>query len=602
MQNFAGPASQPADMTSSASVRWASPMPQSPAVGRLRTERVIAVLGLCCALGCGAVGAGLLWQDYTEFAVGGAAVAALALIVAVGLLVRQIHAHENAATAFAANRRALETAQAVAHIGSWVSGFGNEDPLLWSAETFRIFGVDPKAWHGTVGEFYALIHADDHDAVRAASQAAKEGNMPYSVDHRICRPDGSVRWVHEQAEVMRSPSGAALRLVGTVQDITEQKLADEALRLSEARLRDYLDTASDGYWETGPDHRFTYLVSRIRSAGFDYTTMLGKRRIDLAADTVDEAHRWAAHLETLERHEPFREFVYQMQREDGATSYLSVSGKPVFSTVGEFQGYRGTTRNVTAMVAAEEKMRDAKIAAETASAAKSAFLANMSHELRTPLNAVIGFAEVLNQGYFGTLTAKQAEYVSDIRASGNHLLTLINDLLDLAKIEAGKLELDVEPLSLAEELDSCLRLIGPKADESRVRISTHLSPDLPRYPADKRAIKQVLLNLLSNAVKFTPAGGLISVAVDVDVVAGVRISIRDTGIGIASADIPKIVKPFGSLGHNADLSRRHEGTGLGLPLSKSLVEMHGGRLEIESEVGHGTTATVLLPPPISAAA
>jgi signal transduction histidine kinase len=243
----------------------------------------------------------------------------------------------------------------------------------------------------------------------------------------------------------------------------------------------------------------------------------------------------------------------------------------------------------------------AKEAAEAANRAKSEFLANMSHELRTPLNAIIGFAEALTAGYFGVLNERQTEYLHDIHTSGNHLLMLISDLLDVSKIEAGKLELHREPLDVAEEIKACLRLIRPKADEGRVSVVANLPAELPHYIADRRAVKQVLLNLLSNAVKFTLPGGQVTVDAAADLDGDLKISVSDTGIGIAPQDLPKIVLPFGTLARNASLSRPREGTGLGLPLSKSLVEMHGGRLEIVSELGRGTIATVRFPPARAAA-
>jgi signal transduction histidine kinase len=256
---------------------------------------------------------------------------------------------------------------------------------------------------------------------------------------------------------------------------------------------------------------------------------------------------------------------------------------------------RGTGREVTAAIHAEARLREAKLAAETASAAKSAFLANMSHELRTPLNAIIGFAEALSAGYFGSLNERQAEYLRDIQTSGNHLLLLISDLLDVSKIEAGKLELHRESLDIATEIEAALRLVRPKALEGGVKVGAKVPPDLPPYQADRRAVKQVLLNLLSNAVKFTPSGGTVTVEATADPEGDLRISVSDTGIGIAAQDLPKIVMPFGTLARNATLSRAHEGTGLGLPLSKSLIEMHGGRLEIVSEPGRGTIATIRFP-------
>lgn len=522
-------------------------------------------------------------------------IAALAVVLfLIASLARQFRRHEAVASELAESRRWLERAQAAAQIGSWVTRLSGRDD--WSPETYRLFGVDPATFSPSVESFETLVHPDDRGRVREAARQSIRTGIAYSLVHRIVRPDGTVRWVHAQADVIRNEQGRTVQMIGTMQDVTERKIAEDALRLSEARLRDYVETASDWYWETGPDDRFTYMSSRIKVFGFDNGIRIGKTRREIAADVDEEPEKWRDIDATIARREPFRDFVYKMQVGGERESYCSVSGKPVFEANGQFAGYRGTARDVTAMMQAEEKLREAKTAAESASAAKTSFLANMSHELRTPLNAIIGFAEALAAGYFGKLNNKQGEYVRDIKESGNHLLLLINDLLDVAKIEAGKFELQPEPIHLGEEVQSCLRLVASRAAEGGVVLETKLPETLPLYRADRRALKQVVLNLLSNAVKFTLPGGRVTVSIDHDDVDGVNISVADTGIGIAPQDLPKVVLPFGSLARNANLSRRREGTGLGLPLSKSLIEMHGGRLEILSEIGRGTIATVRLPP------
>ena len=242
---------------------------------------------------------------------------------------------------------------------------------------------------------------------------------------------------------------------------------------------------------------------------------------------------------------------------------------------------------------AEQEARAARQQAEAANGSKSEFLANMSHELRTPLNAVIGFAEVIEKQLFGPVgSARYVAYASDIRDSGTHLLDIINDILDLSKVEAGRLELNEEDCDVAAIAASAVRLVQDRADRAGLRLEANLPLDLPRLRADSRAIKQILLNLLTNAVKYTPAGGRVAVAAALDE-GGLALGVADTGIGMASEDIPRALAAFGQI-DNA-LNRKHEGTGLGLPLVKALTEAHGGRLELESEIGVGTTATVRLP-------
>ncbi|HTY67114.1 MAG TPA: ATP-binding protein [Alphaproteobacteria bacterium] len=654
----------------------------------------------------------------------GAATATSAVALAAvlcGLLV-QLRQSRRTQAALQESRRSLERAQRVGQIGSWSATIGNPIRLSWSSEVYRIFGVDPATWGATFDDLSGIVHPDDVGRLQRARDEAVATGGSYSMDYRIRRPDGAERWVHTEAECIRPGTAGSPEVFGTVQDITDRKLSEEALRLSEARFSDFAETASDWYWETGPDHRFTYMSDRIRAFGlnaadwigvrrFDYAAdygdqaekwrehiamlerheafrdfvyqtqprtgrqlyisvsgkplfgadgaflgyrgtgrdvtaaiaaeealrlsqtrlrdyaetasdwywetgpdhrftymssrilafgqnaqvRIGKQRHELAADRDTESEKWRAHMAQLERHEPFRNFVYTMKLPDEKEAIISVSGKPFFSSTGQFLGYRGTARDVTADIQAEAKLREAKAAAEAASAAKTTFLANMSHELRTPLNAIIGFAEALSGGHFGRMNQKQLEYLGDITESGNHLLLLISDLLDVAKIEAGKFELHREPVNIVDEIAACVRLVQAKADAGRVSLAVDIPAQLPPHPVDRRALRQVLLNLLSNAVKFTQAGGRVVVEARAAAAGELTISVSDTGVGIAPQDLSKIVVPFGALARNASLSRAQEGTGLGLPLSKSLIELHGGHLEIRSEVGRGTTAIARFP-------
>ena len=239
-----------------------------------------------------------------------------------------------------------------------------------------------------------------------------------------------------------------------------------------------------------------------------------------------------------------------------------------------------------------EKYAAEKTRAETANRSKSEFLANMSHELRTPLNAIIGFSEIMETGLFGDLgSPKYKEYAADIHASGAHLLELINDILDMSKIEAGRMTLETQRLPLSEVVEESLRLVSGRAEVASVKIVDELGA-MPPVDADKRAVKQVLLNLLSNAIKFTPAGGSIYLRGQAD--GGMAtIAVEDTGIGIPASALPKIGRPFEQVeSHHA---KSHKGTGLGLALSRSLVELHGGTLTIESTEGVGTKVSFTLP-------
>jgi signal transduction histidine kinase len=241
-----------------------------------------------------------------------------------------------------------------------------------------------------------------------------------------------------------------------------------------------------------------------------------------------------------------------------------------------------------------ESLALARDAAESGNRAKSAFLANMSHELRTPLNAIIGFSELITQEIFGPLGDKRyGEYATDILNSGRHLLEIINDVLDLSKVEAGQMSLRESSVEIGELVDSCGRLLGERARNGSLSLRLDVSPGIPAIHADPVRLKQIVLNLASNAIKFTPAGGTVTISARIHADGGVALSVTDTGIGIRHEDIAVAMMPFGQI--DSSLARRHEGTGLGLPLCRALVEMHGGTLTLDSETGKGTRATVLLP-------
>ena len=239
-------------------------------------------------------------------------------------------------------------------------------------------------------------------------------------------------------------------------------------------------------------------------------------------------------------------------------------------------------------------LEQARLAAQQANQAKSIFLASISHELRTPLNAVIGFSEVLQQQFYGRLNEKQAEYVTDILRSGTHLLELINDILDLSKAEAGKLELNEDEIDLNGIVQQAFRMLRPRVEAKGIMASTELPHRTMRVQGDGQKLKQVVINLLANAVKFTPTGGFIRITAMVARDGAPSLIVEDAGIGIAPDEMDKVLKPFERAESQASLAL--EGTGIGLPLSKSIVERHGGTLHLASELGRGTTVVVRLPP------
>jgi signal transduction histidine kinase len=248
----------------------------------------------------------------------------------------------------------------------------------------------------------------------------------------------------------------------------------------------------------------------------------------------------------------------------------------------------------TKLEASNTALAKSRDAAEQASRAKSQFLANMSHELRTPLNAILGFSEVIRDQLMGEDANAYARYASDIHESGAHLLSVIDDILDIAKAEAGRLKLDAEPLDLADLIARCVMIVKPQAERGRIDVSVELAPNLPEIVADPAKLRQILINLLSNAVKFTREGGRIAVAATLAPDGGIELSVADTGIGMSQEQIPTALEPFGQI--DSSLSRKYGGTGLGLPLTNQLVTLHGGTLTIESVPERGTKVTARFPP------
>ncbi len=279
---------------------------------------------------------------------------------------------------------------------------------------------------------------------------------------------------------------------------------------------------------------------------------------------------------------------------DGTVFWAHVHISPIRDEFGNISHFAALHENITERKQAEQAMIDAHRAADMANKAKTELLANMSHELRTPLNAIIGFADTINHEFFGPMDNPQyKEYISFIHSSGSHLLELINDILDVSAIEAGRLTLREENVDVRKLCDTSLQIVASRIQDEQVNIKGIETPSLPMLYADPLRLKQVFINLLCNAVKFTPSNGNISCDAFVDTDGSMVVSIRDSGIGMSSDDLTKAMEKFGQV--DSSLARKHEGTGLGLPLTKGLVELHGGRFEIISEPGQGTQINMRFP-------
>ena len=399
--------------------------------------------------------------------------------------------------------------------------------------------------------------------------------------------------------------GAIRHILTVTQDITAQRESENALRRSEQRLREAIESFTDGLALFDSDDRLVLCNRR-------YLNMwsAGSNEIHPGA-TFEEIVRLILGKGVLEKETPdldgYVAARVNRHRNPPTTAEHRLAGGRWLHVTHRATGEGGvsiTCTDITALKEREEGLRRsgmeavrAKEAAEAANRSKSDFLANMSHELRTPLNAVIGFSEIIKDALLGEDRLNDyREYARDIHESGKHLLELINDILDMSKIEAGKLELFEETLHIEQVIEPCLKLVRERATNSGVVLKTELQEQLPMLHADIRKMKQILINLLSNSVKFTPKGGLVTVGAFVAENGEFVLRVSDTGAGIRPEDIERALEPFGQV--ETGLARSHEGTGLGLTLTKALTELHGGRLDIDTRwktAPTGTTVSAILP-------
>lgn len=478
----------------------------------------------------------------------------------------------------------LNRAQLVAHVGSWRLNVQRNE-LLWSDENWRIFGVDrntPLSYE----TFLNSVHPEDRPYVHEKWSAALRGE-PYDIEHRIVAGD-TVKWVRERAELEFDANGTLLGGFGTTQDITDQKNA-EAVKARYELIAQY---ARDPLLLLDLDGSIIEAnQAAVLLYGYPREELLGMRLYALRqddAEVVDLQIEQALSGGVL--------FETNHVRQDGTVVPVEVSSRGV--TISGQTMLLSVIRDISQRKENEQKLYRAKEEAEHASQAKSDFLAAMSHELRTPLNAIMGFSQVLENEYFGSLTDKQHEYVSDIYESGQHLLSLINDILDLSKIEAGKMVPLWTAIDVSALLENSLVLIREKCAKHGIRLSFDLSASVRGLHvfADERRLKQVLYNLLSNATKFTPDGGDIRMQADLtdEPARMLKVAISDSGIGISAEHQKHVFEAFYQV--QQGLSNKTPGTGLGLCLVDQLIAMHGGRIWVESGgEGCGSRFTFVIP-------
>jgi len=490
--------------------------------------------------------------------------------------------------------------------------------IFWSQSMFTMLGLDARGDLLTFGEVNALVKSDDIDLFAIAEQL-----IAGEIDHidqtfRMQHANGHWIWLRVRCELSRNGEGNQ-HLIGIALDITEQKSLAEKSIEADLRLRDAIETISEAFvlWDAGDrlvlcNSHFQKLHKLPDSAvipGTSYETVIEVGCMPEVRTRQQESANQAPGARTFEAQLDDGTWLHVSERRTKDGGYVSVgtditrikaheqklvdNDLRLRATVIDLKRSQVALEQQTIELAdLAERYGQEKARAEEANATKSKFLANMSHELRTPLNAIIGFSEIMESGMFGALgSEKYREYCHDILTSGHYLLEVINDILDMSKIEAGRMQLDMEPLDLSRTLAESLRVVSGRAQDKSLVLDADIEQSIP-VVADRRAAKQIMVNLLSNAVKFTPEGGKIVVRSHV-LDDRIVLLIADSGIGIAQQSLKRLGRPFEQV--ESQLTKSYHGSGLGLAIARSLAHLHGGSMKLRSRLGSGTVVRVSLP-------
>lgn len=481
----------------------------------------------------------------------------------------------------------LREAQTMAHVGDWEFDYA-KNHLSCSEETCRILGFETGTEPPSRDAIRSRVHPEDRGRVDEVVVGSIANRAPCKIDHRIVRPDGSVRHLVTRGRPLGDDAPNAVRYLGTVMDVTSIKLAEHALLRTEVRYRQVVESVHEVIFQTDVQGRLTLLnPAWSEITGYYVLESLGQHLSDFAESGSALVLATAVHAlvsgDIMVVHEKLA-----LRMKSGSVRWFELQARVHTDEAGGFQGIAGTLHDITQREELEAEMRRATEAAEAANRAKSDFLATMSHEIRTPMNGVIGMTGVLLET---PLNSEQRDYVETIRTSGETLLDIINSILDFSKIEAGQMDIEALPFDPAQVLEEVVELYGRTAAAKSVEVAFCVDPNVPALVSgDPTRLRQILCNLVANAIKFTESGE-IEIRVECGPPAGfdveIRFSVRDTGIGIPIDKISRLFQSFTQA--DSSTSRRYGGTGLGLAISRRLCEMMGGRMWVESDYGVGST-------------
>jgi PAS domain S-box-containing protein len=452
----------------------------------------------------------------------------------------------------------------------------------------------PSQWH-------RVLHPEDRDRTIAHYEWHRQRRLDHNLQYRLITASGQQIWFRDIITFVTTMDGRDL-VRGLMIGIEEEKALERALRESEARYRQAERIAKLVHWSItfSPDgewgkHQLVYSNGAAEMFGLtaDEMHLTNAEYLERVVYPDDRNLVHTALMKGYANRDAQISFAYRIVRPDGCVRWVAEHVQNEYDESGRRISAFGIIQDITEHRERELALAAASLRADLANRAKTQFLATMSHELRTPLNAIIGFSEVMKREMMGALGSPEyKQYASDIHGSGTFLLAIINELLDLSLIDSGEMRLDESLVQIDRIAASSVSLLRSKAAAKGVTLTQAGEPNPPLLRADARRIKQAVLNLLSNAIKFTPAGGSVEVTTGWSG-AGMVVTVRDTGIGIAAEDLDHVTKPFVQLENW--LARKHEGAGLGLAITKSICELHGGTLVLESEIGQGTTARITLP-------